>query len=123
MPAKTELMHLVIARTILRRKRHESVMSFVMGSDSSSDPERSQNAAPQEAPRPARNATEQQVNSSRSVDFPVKFAPFRGESGQTFVMLWLLKTPSAAAFLPPVYTSRTGHVLAYAWGGVWGHGT
>jgi hypothetical protein len=32
--------------TILRRKRHQSVMRFVIGSGSSSDPERSQNAAP-----------------------------------------------------------------------------
>src|SRR5947209_17734167 len=34
------------------RKRHQSAMSFVMGSGSSSDSERSQNAAPQEAHSP-----------------------------------------------------------------------
>jgi hypothetical protein len=37
--------------TILRGKRHESVMSFVMGGGPSSDPERSQNATPKASRR------------------------------------------------------------------------
>jgi hypothetical protein len=45
-------------RPTIRRKRHESVMSFVIGSGSSSELERSKNAAPQAAHRPAHTATE-----------------------------------------------------------------
>src|SRR5258707_11075720 len=60
-------MHLVLARPTIRRKRHESVMRRVMGSGSSSDPERSKNADPEEAQRPARIATEQRVDSITSV--------------------------------------------------------
>jgi hypothetical protein len=39
-----------------------------MGSGSSSEPERSKNAAPQEAPRPVRTATEPRVDAIMRVD-------------------------------------------------------
>jgi hypothetical protein len=64
--ATPQVMHLVLAGTIIRRKRHESVLRCVMGSGSSSDPERSKNAVPEKARRPARTATEQRVDSITS---------------------------------------------------------